>query len=86
MASLPPNSPLCRPMLKALMKGITEKQATEYFVLSKRSFKRITEGDSEILISIKYQLHTKKQQLHPDAIKLVKELSDMQVTFLYHTA
>ncbi len=68
------------------MKDITEKQATEYFVLSKRSFKRITEGDSEFLISIKYQLDTKKQRLHPDAIKLVKELADIKVTFLYHTA
>lgn len=81
--SLPHNSPLRRPLLACVLKGLSEKEAMDYFSLSKRTYARIiSENNEEFFVSIKYKLKVKRPRLHPKALELVQKLADEKVCYL----
>ena len=84
ITNLPHNSPLRRPLLSALTKGISQGDAQNYFSMSKRAYKRLTDGDESFLYNIKYKLNVKRNRLHSEAMTLLEELADEKVIKLVY--
>ena len=84
LVNLPPNSPLCRPLLSGLIKGLSQEDAQRYFSMSKRSYKRVDEADESYLYSIKYKLKVKRERHQPEAMSLLAELADEQVKLNFY--
>ena len=51
----------------------------EYFSMSKRSYHRIVDGDDDVLVSIRYKAHVKRQRLDPRGMELLETLANLQV-------
>lgn len=70
ISKLPHNSPIRRDLLKQLTFGLSMKEVTEAFNISKRSYYRIMSEGNNFCINLKYAPGVKRERVDDDQIRM----------------